>query len=297
MNNWYKEGKKDRDLFDYNREHNNMWDNLLRLEQDRCGIKFSTENNEFNSSKTLSIDLKGEFDPNSVYAEAWVGCGDWECPILYYRCQYKNKSSSTVAKFIFIPKDSESNPNLLKSNKKDEDKTPRDADGECREIKPIWDHVKNEAEKRYNASGVFDGYDKSGLTLQLKTAQIETYEDRNRLNRKLRYLQDIAAMLYELSNPARIAQNPDKAKNIVESILNNNPEISGYLEEKKIDDILIKAISIARDNYHKFANYMQIAFSQVYAIIEDIERQIKEFVNVTLPERTKKLRERANGRS
>ena len=105
------------------------------------------------------------------------------------------------------------------------------------------------------------------------------------MNVKIRLLQKVASELAFLRK--MIAQNPPLAQDVLKSIKNNKiftsfPEFNTLLDE---------AISVARDNYDKFAAYCDILLEKVFNEVEKLKAMRKKFINKVLPKRQKEKRE------
>ena len=91
--NWYKESKKKcSDEFDYGDSIRTLWNNIIKMEQDRSNIHFDLENNDCYDLKTKDLTYKRDDTEYRVRANlCWAG-GDWENPIAYFRCQFESRS-------------------------------------------------------------------------------------------------------------------------------------------------------------------------------------------------------------
>ena len=177
--NWYKISQskkrqsKDMEEFDYGREINNLWRNMLQKEMDRINVHFDLENNDGYDIKTKDLKFKERGDRYRIKARiSWAG-GDWESPICYFKCQYEERSYferdnswgqwQPKLKTIIIPE--KSNVNLTKgkdgliAKQGEEGAHTRDIDE-----KALWDEMVKIAEKRIKEywKAYLDEYDGDG---------------------------------------------------------------------------------------------------------------------------------------
>jgi hypothetical protein len=155
--NWFKRAAKKELDFDLSSESHTLWRELLFREQDRVNIKFDEENDDSVSEvRDIQLGVKESLFNEKEYrvrAQMWSAGGDWESPIVYFRCQLFN-GTYPEAKFIYIPSKAEGNMNLVKS-----DKGERASDGDDYEKrtdadeKKLWKALKDYAKdlaKRYD---------------------------------------------------------------------------------------------------------------------------------------------------
>jgi len=117
------------------------------------------------------------------------------------------------------------------------------------------------------------------LAVGFKAEELYSFQDRNRLNERIRMFKSIAIKLAFLRKA--ISQNPPEAQKILQGmrddkIFTSFPEFSHMLDE---------AIKIARDNYSKFSEYCDILLEKVYSEVKKLENIRKKFINKVLPER------------
>jgi hypothetical protein len=142
---WYKVAQNE---FDYKNELRVLWKRLIHEAKEQSGIYFDLENDTSKGNiKRIKLDAKNNLDKNySILAEAFEAGGDWQNPVLYFRCQiaedrYKND------KFIFIPTLKQGNSNLKKFER---GYSPTDnSETETKKIdeRKCWDSLKEYAEK------------------------------------------------------------------------------------------------------------------------------------------------------
>lgn len=173
--------KKDRIDYSYNHEIDELWNEVLYKQQKIDGINFNLENNYFIESKTINLDyiqknVNGE-DMGYKYqvlAELWQAGGDWEAPIGYFRCIFREKRRdggtwSSYFKSIVIPK--ENNINLDKTS-------PVDAE-DAQEIKnkDLWDELEElslKKLKKYN--GYYLSYHKGPREINMYKHLTEVFK-------------------------------------------------------------------------------------------------------------------------
>ena len=116
-----------------------------------------------------------------------------------------------------------------------------------------------------------------------KTSQIqlETLEDRNVLNDKIKYLEMIGEQLGELS---RIVFQNAKTAKTMNFELANNKKVSNH---PKLKDIMMYADQIALDSPWKFADTCLSAADFIDEEIIRLKREREKFSNETLPKRMK----------
>lgn len=78
----------------------------------KFNVNFDTENND-------SIEIEDA----KFYCEMWSAGGDWETPLLYFKCQIKSgyvpgMSTSTNPFFVFVPNGKQGNGHLIKNDDK-----------------------------------------------------------------------------------------------------------------------------------------------------------------------------------
>jgi len=151
--NWYKIAKKE---FDLKSEIDNLWRNILIKEQENSNVEFNLENNNSVSDpkyiklgKFKHSDSEKEFRVLSQMCEAG---GGWECPIVYFKCQFEyryndkklNINYSPTFKCIIIPINQ---PNLIK---KDNKYFAKNNNMDCHNIenRKLWDEFKKLANKK-----------------------------------------------------------------------------------------------------------------------------------------------------
>jgi len=113
--------------FDYHKTlAKEMWAQVLKDGKELFKTYFDTEND---NDVTEPFRLKVK--ECAFVCQAFAACGDWQNPVLYYRCQLLKKKPGTSFEsfgtdimeykdpfFVFIPKPEDGNPNLKKSKGK-----------------------------------------------------------------------------------------------------------------------------------------------------------------------------------
>jgi hypothetical protein len=104
--------------FSYDEVAKDLWADVLHDGKEVFGISFDTENND-DVSGPFDVKVDGEC---RVTCQAFAAGGDWQCPVLYYRCQVMDGhltsfgtdlSHYSDAYFVFIPGKGEGNPGLV----------------------------------------------------------------------------------------------------------------------------------------------------------------------------------------
>jgi len=116
------ESKKDKHFFSYKELGNDMWRNKLKEKRDETGINFDTENDDAITQREITIDQnQWEHTKCKFKCELRAAGGDWESPVLYFRCELvdgyaKGLSTHSNPHFVFIPNKDDGN-NLVKGMK------------------------------------------------------------------------------------------------------------------------------------------------------------------------------------
>ena len=151
---------------------------MIKKEQNRVGIFFDLDNDNPIKGKSKTIKLDYTYNDYSYFvrAEAYSACGDDECPVLYCRCQIRDKyvegRTSASDKFVYIP-GKDKNPNLV--DRKNETLAPgvlfafRNLEGGCGhgDLKVDWSDVVKESVSRLKAHFARGDFNKSGLVYEL----------------------------------------------------------------------------------------------------------------------------------
>lgn len=113
-----------KDFFDYSDVAEDMWRTLVSAEQDETKINFDLENNYDIAKREITIDQdRWDFTKCKFKCELYEAGGDWETPVLYFRCErsdgYARRRDKDLYNhnkhFVFIPGPDEGNPHLVKS--------------------------------------------------------------------------------------------------------------------------------------------------------------------------------------
>lgn len=157
----YKKKFKDSD-FDFTMVEKSIWRDLILEAQKKFNIYFDLENNEalYKQSKVYSID--NEDNSIKFRYQAFAAGGDWETPVIYYRCQFiegylpkLSHENKTAGCFIFIPNKKQGNFTLWKDDKNkyyaatDEHNTKEENDKNLTEkfLKEYLDEIKKSSDK------------------------------------------------------------------------------------------------------------------------------------------------------
>lgn len=142
--NWLlTEGKKDKRFFDYHYLAEDRWHDLVKEAKKKFKVSFDTENDESVAQRIISFDENGKY---KFACEMRKAGGDWESPIVYFRCQlldgYLSSFSrySSSAFFCFVPVKDEGNEHMVQG------KLCCAPDSDCKE-KPneakCWESLKS----------------------------------------------------------------------------------------------------------------------------------------------------------
>lgn len=144
------------DGFKYDRIIRNKWRELLNTATKQFGIHFDTENDDTIAIRQITIDQDfWDHTKCRFNCEMRKACGDWQCPVVYFRCQIvdgyaniqdKNKNDNM---FIFIPNNKEGNLHLVKSKNGlcAPDNENYDSESTQPNEKQCWDSLKTYLKK------------------------------------------------------------------------------------------------------------------------------------------------------
>lgn len=115
--------KKDKHFFDYKDLSKDMWQKKVKEAQDEHGISFDLENDTDIGQREIDIpqDHWDWFKYCKFRCELYSACGDWQNPVLYFRCQLRDGYARDLHggdHFIFVPSKDEGNVNLIKDGSK-----------------------------------------------------------------------------------------------------------------------------------------------------------------------------------
>ncbi len=144
--NWYKSAKHD---FDFGKERKTLWNKMLNEEMDRRDIHFDLENDDsVGDIKRIGLGItgRGGLDDKeyAVFACMYTAGGDWENPIVYFRCELAI-GTRRDHKFIFIPSYEEGNENLFEEDGKWHAQDSNSADWSKRDEPRLWKALKEYA--------------------------------------------------------------------------------------------------------------------------------------------------------
>lgn len=115
---WEAKGPAD---FDYDNIAKRMWQDKLAEAKKEFKITFDTENDEPLSNRIITIpQSQWDFAKCRFKCELRSAGGDWEHPVLYFRCQLidgyaRDLTKSGDSQFCVIPKQKDGNPHLVKT--------------------------------------------------------------------------------------------------------------------------------------------------------------------------------------
>lgn len=118
----------DKDFFSYVERNKDMWNDLVYDAMKKFKIRFDLENND-TMKQQRSIEIpqdEWEFTKCKFNCEMYQAGGDWQIPVLYFRCQlisgycysiskYRTKYSNSH--FVYIPGKEEGNYQLVPGSK------------------------------------------------------------------------------------------------------------------------------------------------------------------------------------
>jgi len=146
--NWYKIAKSNHE-FNFDPAKKDIWDAILRKEQDAVNIHFDLENNDsVDDIRRITLDYHNKSFPEdnyTLFAQMMSAGGDWENPVRYFRCQAK-RGTSTEYTFIHIPSKKDGNTNLTKCERGY--CATQDEDNEKAEDHKLWKALKKSVVKR-----------------------------------------------------------------------------------------------------------------------------------------------------
>jgi hypothetical protein len=152
--------KKEKDFFNYHELSNDMWRQKVHDEQDAVSIDFDLENDYDVTQREIVIDQnEWDFTKCKFACELRSAGGDWQNPVLYFRCQLKDGYAkrngksiySSNSHFIFIPGKDEGNGHLVKTKKgwtaPDDDNTPKRSKDNNGNEHQAWEALKKHLKK------------------------------------------------------------------------------------------------------------------------------------------------------
>src|SRR5262245_44863121 len=104
--------EKDKDFFDYGHLSSDMWRKKVSAERNSAGINFDLENDEAIAQREIVIpQQQWDFTKCKFRCELRSAGGDWQSPVLYFRCQlkdgYARRDGQSImggdSHFVFIP--------------------------------------------------------------------------------------------------------------------------------------------------------------------------------------------------
>lgn len=113
--------KRDKDFFDYKDLSTEMWRKKVKEAQEKAKVHFDLENDYDVAQREVEID-QDEWDhlgKVKFRCELFSAGGDWEDPILYFRCQLFKGYARDLHQgdhFIYIPCQAEGNSNLIQKD-------------------------------------------------------------------------------------------------------------------------------------------------------------------------------------
>lgn len=139
----------DKNFFSYDDLSSDMWRKKIKEQQKTNKINFDLENDEEVAHREIVIDQDTwEFSSCKFKCALYSAGGDWESPVLYFRCQLvdgyaKGVSHYGDSHFIIIPNKEQGNGHLMKTKK---GLSAPDQDGPDTDIKPnesqAWKFLK-----------------------------------------------------------------------------------------------------------------------------------------------------------
>jgi len=95
---------KNENVFIYQELAKNMWNDIMSKAQRYYNIHFDLENNDYSKDRARVIRItrpssdkikRGDREPEDVFSvrcQLWNAGGDWELPVMYFRCQLQENS-------------------------------------------------------------------------------------------------------------------------------------------------------------------------------------------------------------
>jgi len=114
-----------------------------------------------------------------------------------------------------------------------------------------------------------------------KYSKLETFEDRNKLNKRIKFLKEAVSKLNYLKK--YVFQNAPHAKRVMMEMAENKIMSSFPVFKNLMKD----CSSTALDNYEKFAEGCEIIIEKLVDKIKELEKERKEFSNNFNQERIK----------
>lgn len=118
------EAHKDLHFFDYNQLAKERWREILNNAQKKFSVSFDTENDDAVDQREIIIPQKEwDFTKCKFRCEMRSAGGDWEFPVIYFRCQIIEGYANGLATygnslFCYIPGKEDGNNHLVKCGKK-----------------------------------------------------------------------------------------------------------------------------------------------------------------------------------
>jgi hypothetical protein len=126
---------------------------------------------------------------------------------------------------------------------------------------------------------------------KIATNKLETFEDRNALNQRIRAFKDIVIKINAFGKQIGY-QSAEAIRKELEKIAKDK-KFSSFPVIKQILDY---AVDTVRDNYKNFKNICKQSVDKLYNEIEKLEIERKEFVEKVLPEKMRKLRDKGKNK-
>lgn len=137
---------RDKHFFNYKDLSEEMWHKKIKEAQDKYKVHFDLENDYDIAQREVDIpqDEWEHFKHVKFRCELYSAGGDWEDPVLYFRCQLRDGYARDLHKddcFIYIPCQAEGNTNLVQGKN---DEWHASTDDDHRESKTKADTKPNE---------------------------------------------------------------------------------------------------------------------------------------------------------
>lgn len=141
----------DDNFFSYDKIENDLWLDLINNAKKEFNVYFDLENNYSLKKQRLIKFYMSDKRQVKFKCELYEAGGDWEIPVLYFKCQiieghcFEDKSFYTNSHFIYIPGKTTGNYQLVKNNDKwctpNADDYKKDIDPKSNE-KDCWESLK-----------------------------------------------------------------------------------------------------------------------------------------------------------
>lgn len=147
---------KFKDFFSYNEISKDMWRKKFREAAGKFKVSFDLENDDSVTQREIVVDQSfWDHTQCKFRCELRCGCGDWETPTYYFRCQIikgysKGNSTYNDPHFCVIPDKNGGNSHLIRGKKGwiSPDNDHSDKDMEKPSEKKCWEFLKDHLKEK-----------------------------------------------------------------------------------------------------------------------------------------------------